>query len=80
MKNLYKILKDVNNILYLLEFFKEAYFMSDNKKINEKITFDEGDDITPYGEFMSSYFAWTSLDDQKKIAEKLNNATKKNKS
>lgn len=51
--------------------------MSDNKKINEKITFDEGDDIIPYGEFMSSYFAWTSLDDQKKIAEKLNNATKK---
>ena len=38
-----------------------------------------GEDATKYGEFISSYFAWVSLPDQKEKVEKLENITKKNK-
>lgn len=40
---------------------------------------DEHDfgDITKYGEFVSSYFAWLTLDEQKETANKLENITKK---
>ncbi len=48
----------------------------DKKKINEKITYDQGEDTTKYGEFISSYFAWVSLPEQKNIANKLENITK----
>ena len=34
-----------------------------------------GEDSTKYGEFISSYFAWKTLDEQKKIADKLANIT-----
>lgn len=36
-----------------------------------------GEDATKYGEFMSSYFAWIPLPDQKQRAEELDNMTKK---
>lgn len=42
--------------------------MNNNKK--------EKKDATKYGEFISSYFAWMTLEDQKKIADKLENITK----
>lgn len=32
---------------------------------------------TKYGEFIPSYFAWLTLEKQKKIADKLSNITKK---
>ncbi len=35
------------------------------------------EDKTKYGEFISSYFAWLSLDKQKEIVARLENATKK---
>lgn len=35
-----------------------------------------GEDATKYGEFISSYFAWVSLPEQKEKAEKLENITK----
>lgn len=38
---------------------------------------ENGEDATQYGEFVSSYFAWITLDDQKKRAEELNENTKK---
>ena len=38
----------------------------------------EIEDTTKYGEFVSSYFAWLTLDRQKKTARKLENITKKN--
>ena len=41
------------------------------EKINEKIEYE--------GEFISSYFAWISLDDQKEITNKLENITKDKK-
>lgn len=37
---------------------------------------EEEEDVTKYGEFISSYFAWLTLDKQKKKADKLSNITK----
>lgn len=36
-----------------------------------------GEDATKYGEFISSYFAWVSLPEQKEKVEKLQEMTKK---
>lgn len=38
---------------------------------------EEIEDATQYGEFIPSYFAWLTLEQQKEIAEKLSNITKK---
>ena len=38
-----------------------------------------GEDSTKYGEFISSYFAWVSLPQQKEKVEELQNMTKNNK-
>lgn len=35
-----------------------------------------GEDATKYGEFISSYFAWVSLPQQKEKVEELQNITK----
>ena len=35
-----------------------------------------GEDATKYGEFISSYFAWISLPEQKEKAQKLEEITK----
>ena len=43
--------------------------MKDNK--------EKEDDFTKYGEFIPSYFAWLTLKEQKEIAERLSNITKK---
>ena len=45
--------------------------MNENKDIKEK------EDETKYGEFVSSYFAWLTLEGQKEKAKKLENATQK---
>ncbi len=46
----------------------------------EKQTHPEvGEDATQYGEFVSTYFAWVPLPDQKEKAEEMNRMTKKNK-
>ena len=34
------------------------------------------EDITQYGEFISSYFAWLTLERQKEISKKLEDCTK----
>lgn len=36
-----------------------------------------GEDTTKYGEFISSYFAWITLPEQKENAKRLQNITKK---
>ncbi len=36
-----------------------------------------GEDATQYGEFVSSYFAWIPLPEQKQKAEEMNKMTKK---
>lgn len=54
--------------------------MNDNKDLGKQIreTSEEvGEDFTKYGEFISSYFAWVSLPDQKEKVEELENITKK---
>ena len=38
--------------------------------------YEVGEDSTKYGEFISSYFAWISLPNQKERAEELDNMTK----
>ncbi len=38
-----------------------------------------GEDATKYGEFISSYFAWVSLPEQKEKVEKLEDITEKEK-
>ncbi len=37
----------------------------------------EKEDATKYGEFVSSYFAWKTLEEQKEISNKLANITDK---
>lgn len=51
--------------------------MKDDKDINEIEKDESMEDVTKYGEFISSYFAWISPDRQKKRAKELNNMTKK---
>ena len=54
-----------------------------NEKENKELEhFDElikGEGTTMYGEFISSYFAWTGLNRQKTRAEELNEMTKRKK-
>ena len=49
--------------------------MSNNYEDEEKSIL-EIEDTTKYGEFVSSYFAWITLDGQKKRAKKLDEITK----
>ncbi len=53
--------------------------MKENKKENKEQDHkvEVGEDATKYGEFISSYFAWISLPEQKEKAKKLENITKK---
>ena len=58
---------------------------NDKKEIERREKIDktkeeigEIEDTTKYEEFVSSYFAWLTLDRQKKTARKLENITKKN--
>ena len=39
----------------------------------------DSEDSTKYGEFISSFFAWKTLDEQKDIANKLADITSKEK-
>ncbi len=45
----------------------------------EQAVSEVGEDGTKYGEFISSYFAWVTLPEQKEKVEELQNMTKKNK-
>ena len=44
---------------------------------NDNRVHEVGQDSTKYGEFISSYFAWVSLPNQKEKVEELENMTKK---
>ncbi len=39
---------------------------------------EDMEDVTKYGEFVSSYFAWLTLEHQKKQANEMENMTNKN--
>ena len=54
--------------------------IKENKENQKMVRRDEveiGEDSTKYGEFVSSYFAWISLPEQKEKAKRLENITKK---
>ena len=57
-------------------FFGGVLDLEDNKDIHEEITYEVGEDATKYGEFISSYFAWVSLPDQKEKVKRLEEITK----
>lgn len=48
------------------------------KQVEEAIA-EVGEDATKYGEFISSYFAWVSLPEQKETVKKLEDITQKEK-
>ena len=50
--------------------------MNKKNKDLENMELEIGEDTTKYGEFISSYFAWVSLQKQKEKVEKLENITK----
>lgn len=55
-----------------------------NNQVNDKEEtpskeVEVGEDTTKYGEFISSYFAWVTLPEQKDKAKKLEDITKTNK-
>ena len=55
-----------------------------NNQVNDKEEtpskeVEVGEDTTKYGEFISSYFAWVTLPEQKDKAKKLEDMTKTNK-
>lgn len=59
-------------------------FMNDEKREEKEKQVEYGvaevgEDATRYGEFISSYFAWVSLPEQKEKVERLQNITKKKK-
>ena len=51
---------------------------SNNKKELDdmEVDYEEYEDITKYGEFVSSYFAWITLEQQKKRTEEMENMGK----
>ena len=54
--------------------------IKENKENQNKARKNEpevGEDSTKYGEFVSSYFAWIPLPEQKEKAKRLENITKK---
>ena len=49
----------------------------ENQKMVRRDDVEVGEDTTKYGEFVSSYFAWIPLPEQKEKAKRLENITKK---
>lgn len=57
---------------------KEINQHGQTKQMKEEIGgIEEYEDVTKYGEFVSSYFAWLTLDKQKKNANKMEDMTDK---
>ena len=75
-----KIKKDAHNNKKECAFFMKKYKKEEKEKQVEEGIAEVGEDATKYGEFISSYFAWVSLPEQKEKVEKLEEITeKKNK-
>lgn len=54
--------------------------MKEEKDINGIDKNEEIEDVTKYGEFVTTYFAWVTPERQKKRAKELNEMTKKDDS
>ena len=51
----------------------------ENQQVARRDEPEVGEDSTKYGEFISTYFAWIPLPEQKENAKRLQNITKKDK-
>ena len=51
-------------------------FITLSKKVRNN-DFEVGEDATKYGEFISSYFAWLTLEKQKEKAKDMDKITRK---
>lgn len=63
--------------------YNEYYKDNEIKRFEENVETKDcevGEDATKYGEFISSYFAWVSLPQQKENVEKLEKITKNEES
>ena len=59
---------------------KEINKKGQTDKMKEEIgELEEIEDVTKYGEFISSYFAWLTLEKQKSKAKDMEDMTEKNK-
>lgn len=59
---------------------KEINKNGQTDKMKEEIgELEETEDVTKYGEFISSYFAWLTLEKQKSKAKDMEDMTEKNK-
>ena len=76
--NLNKILKNAHNNKKECAFFMEEKSKKKEKQVEYGIA-EVGEDATKYGEFISSYFAWVSLPEQKEKVEELEEITKEKK-
>lgn len=53
--------------------------MDDQTKKLKNIKMEKAEDVTKYGEFISSFHDWISFENQQKKVDKLENITKGNK-
>ena len=51
--------------------------MNDKEKKDIQFDMEDGENVTVYGEFVSSYFAWLPPEKQKQRAKELDKKTKK---
>lgn len=51
----------------------------ENQQVTRRDEPEVGEDSTKYGEFISTYFAWIPLPEQKENAKRLQEITKKDK-
>lgn len=61
---------------------RSVYFFMEKDKKEQQVEYgvaEVGEDATKYGEFISSYFAWVSLPEQKEKVEELQEITNKKK-
>ena len=76
---MYKIIFNVNNYCKrkIIIRFRERYKtkMENERKNTSNENKCEKEDTTKYGEFVSSFFNWNTLKEQKKTANKLQNIT-----
>lgn len=59
---------------------RSVYFFMEKDKKEKQVEYgvaEVGEDATKYGEFISSYFAWVSLPEQKEKVEELQEITNK---
>lgn len=66
-----------HNLVYDKNIEMENNIKTQTEKMKEEIgQMEEYEDVTKYGEFVSSYFAWLSLEKQKSKAKEMENMEK----